>query len=256
MRDTRIQKAMADQGLCSRRAAEQIIQEGRVKLNGRPVQLGDKMDIRADILSVDGQRVFFDKKKEFYYYMLNKPRGYITTSSDDRGRKTVLDLVKDAPVRVYPVGRLDKDSEGLLLFTNDGNFANQLTHPSHQVSKLYRVTVRPNVTEEQLIALANGVYLDDGSKTLPAVVRVVTQEENRSVMEISIKEGKNRQVRRMCAAVGLEVARLRRNAIGPVKLGMLAPGKYRELKPSEVNALKAAATKAKRQTRQAETEEK
>ena len=255
MRDTRIQKAMADQGLCSRRAAEQIIQEGRVKLNGRPVQLGDKMDIRADILSVDGQRVFFDKKKEFYYYMLNKPRGYITTSSDDRGRKTVLDLVKDAPVRVYPVGRLDKDSEGLLLFTNDGNFANQLTHPSHQVSKLYRVTVRPNVTEEQLIALANGVYLDDGSKTLPAVVRVVTQEENRSVMEISIKEGKNRQVRRMCAAVGLEVARLRRNAIGPVKLGMLAPGKMRELKPSEINALKAAATKAKRNGRQAEKED-
>ena len=159
MRDTRIQKAMADQGLCSRRAAEQIIQEGRVKLNGRPVQLGDKMDIRADILSVDGQRVFFDKKKEFYYYMLNKPRGYITTSSDDRGRKTVLDLVKDAPVRVYPVGRLDKDSEGLLLFTNDGNFANQLTHPSHQVSKLYRVTVRPTVTEEQLIALANEAHL-------------------------------------------------------------------------------------------------
>lgn len=251
MRDTRIQKAMADQGLCSRRQAEQIILEGRVKLNGRPVSLGDKMDIRADVLSVDDQRVYFDKKKEYYYYMLNKPRGYITTSSDDRGRKTVLDLVKDTPTRVYPIGRLDKDSEGLLLFTNDGNFANQLTHPSHQVSKLYRVTVRPNVTEEQLIALANGVYLDDGSKTLPAIVRVVTQEENRSVMEISIKEGKNRQVRRMCAAVGLEVARLRRNAIGPVKLGMLPPGKMRELKPSEVNALKAAATKAKRTQRQA-----
>ena len=123
------------------------------------------------------------------------------------------------------------------------------------MSKLYRVTVRPNITEEQLIALANGVYLDDGSKTQPAVVRVVTQEENRSVMEISIKEGKNRQVRRMCAAVGLEVARLRRNAIGPVKLGMLAPGKMRELKPSEVNALKAAATKAKRNSRQAEKED-
>ena len=251
MGGTRIQKAMADQGLCSRRQAEQIILEGRVKLNGRPVSLGDKMDVRADVLSVDDQRVYFDKKKEYYYYMLNKPRGYITTSSDDRGRKTVLDLVKDTPTRVYPIGRLDKDSEGLLLFTNDGNFANQLTHPSHQVSKLYRVTVRPNVTEEQLIALANGVYLDDGSKTLPAVVRVVTQEENRSVMEISIKEGKNRQVRRMCAAVGLEVARLRRNAIGPVKLGMLPPGKMRELKPSEVNALKAAATKAKRTQRQA-----
>jgi len=143
MRDTRIQKAMADQGMCSRRQAEQIILEGRVKLNGRPVQLGDKMDIKADILSVDGQRVFFDRKKEYYYYMLNKPRGYITTSKDDRGRKTVLELISDTPARVYPVGRLDKDSEGLLLFTNDGNFANQLTHPSHQVSKLYRVTVRP-----------------------------------------------------------------------------------------------------------------
>ena len=238
MRDTRIQKAMADQGLCSRRAAEQIILEGRVKLNGRPVQLGDKMDIKADILSVDDQRVFFDKKKEYYYYMLNKPRGYITTSSDDRGRKTVLDLVKDAPVRVYPVGRLDKDSEGLLLFTNDGNFANQLTHPSHQVSKLYRVTVRPNVTEEQLIALANGVYLDDGSKTLPAVVRVVTQEENRSVMEISIKEGKNRQVRRMCAQAGLSVLRLKRVREGTVWLDReLKPGQYRKLTEQVIAAL-------------------
>ena len=256
MRDTRIQKAMADMGLCSRRQAEQIILEGRVKLNGRPVKLGDKMDVNADLLSVDGQTVRPPKQKEYKYYILHKPRGYITTARDDRGRKTVLDLVKDAPVRVYPVGRLDKDSEGLLLFTNDGNFANQLTHPSHQVSKLYRVTVRPTVTEEQLIALANGVYLDDGSKTLPAIVHVVTQEENRSVLEISIREGKNRQVRRMCAAVGLEVARLRRNSIGPVKLGMLPPGKYRELKPSEVNALKAAASKAKRSARQSgETEE-
>ncbi len=249
MRDTRIQKAMADQGLCSRRQAEQIILEDRVRLNGRPVSLGDKMDVRADVLTVDGQRVFFDKKKEYYYYMLNKPRGYITTSKDDRGRKTVLELMQDVPVRVYPVGRLDKDSEGLLLFTNDGNFANMLTHPSHQVSKLYRVTVRPTVTEEQLIALANGVYLDDGTKTLPAVVRVVTQEENRSVLEISIKEGKNRQVRRMCAAVGLEVARLRRNSIGSVKLGMLAPGKFRELKPSEVIALKSSASKTSRNKR-------
>lgn len=243
MRDTRIQKAMADQGLCSRRQAEQIILENRVKLNGRPVALGDKMDTKTDIISVDGQKIVIDKKKEFYYYMLNKPRGYITTSKDDRGRKTVLELMKDVPVRVYPVGRLDKDSEGLLFFTNDGDFANALTHPSHGVSKLYRVTVHPTVTEEQLVALSSGVYLDDGTKTLPAIVRVVTQEETRSVMEISIKEGKNRQIRRMCAAVGLEVARLKRSAEGAVKLGMLQPGKYRELKPSEVIALKAAASK-------------
>lgn len=243
MRDTRIQKALADQGLCSRRQAEQIIAENRVKLNGRPVTIGDKMDIRVDILSVDGQNIVIDKKKEFFYYMLNKPRGYITTSKDDRGRKTVLELMKDVPARVYPVGRLDKDSEGLLLFTNDGDFANALTHPSHGVSKLYRVTVHPSVTEEQLIALSSGVFLDDGTKTLPAIVRVVTQEESRSVMEISIKEGKNRQIRRMCAAVGLEVARLKRSAEGAVKLGMLQPGKFRELKPSEVIALKAASSR-------------
>ncbi|MEG1049639.1 MAG: pseudouridine synthase, partial [Oscillospiraceae bacterium] len=128
MRDTRIQKALADQGLCSRRQAEQIILENRVKLNGRPITLGDKMDLKTDVLSVDGQRIVIDKKREFYYYMLNKPRGYITTSKDDRGRKTVLELMKDVPVRVYPIGRLDKDSEGLLLFTNDGDFANALTH--------------------------------------------------------------------------------------------------------------------------------
>lgn len=242
MRDIRIQKVLSEQGLCSRRQAEQIIAEGRVKLNGRPVSLGDKMDLKEDILSVDGKNIFIEKKREFYYYMLNKPRGYITTSSDDRGRKTVMELMKDVPARVYPVGRLDKDSEGLLLFTNDGDFANALTHPSHQVAKLYRVTVRPNVTEEQLVALANGVYLDDGTKTLPAMIHVVTQEENRTVMEMSIKEGKNRQIRRMCAAVGLEVARLKRSSVGAVKLGMLQPGKYRELKPSEVIALKAAAS--------------
>ncbi|MEG1782566.1 MAG: pseudouridine synthase [Oscillospiraceae bacterium] len=243
MRDTRIQKVLADQGLCSRRQAEQIIAEGRVKMNGRPVKLGDKMDVREDRLTVDGNNVQIERKKEFVYYILNKPRGYITTSSDDRGRKTVMELMKDIPVRVYPVGRLDKDSEGLLLFTNDGDFANDMTHPSHQVPKMYRVTVHPKASEEQLVALTDGVYLDDGTKTLPAVIRVVADEEERTVMEMSIREGKNRQIRRMCEAVGLEVARLSRKSVGSIKLGMLAPGKYRELKPSEVIALKAGASK-------------
>lgn len=246
MRDTRIQKALADMGLCSRRQAEQIILEGRVKLNGHPVKLGDKMDMHEDILSVDGRTIRPPKKKEYKYYMLHKPRGYITTSSDDRGRKTVMELIKDIPERVYPVGRLDKDSEGLLLFTNDGALANALTHPSHQVAKMYRVTVHPAATEEQVVALANGVVLDDGTKTLPAIIRVVAEDEDRTVMEMSIKEGKNRQIRRMCRAVGLDVARLSRKSVGAVKLGMLAPGKYRELKPSEILALKAAAEKAGR----------
>ena len=246
MRDTRIQKALADMGLCSRRQAEQIILEGRVKLNGHPVKLGDKMDMHEDVLSVDGRTIRPPKKKEYKYYMLHKPRGYITTSSDDRGRKTVMELIKDIPERVYPVGRLDKDSEGLLLFTNDGALANALTHPSHLVAKMYRVTVHPAATEEQVVALANGVVLDDGTKTLPAIIRVVAEDEDRTVMEMSIKEGKNRQIRRMCRAVGLDVARLSRKSVGAVKLGMLAPGKYRELKPSEILALKAAAEKAGR----------
>ena len=246
MRDTRIQKALADMGLCSRRQAEQIILEGRVKLNGHPVKLGDKMDMHEDVLSVDGRTIRPPKKKEYKYYMLHKPRGYITTTSDDRGRKTVMELIKDIPERVYPVGRLDKDSEGLLLFTNDGALANALTHPSHQVAKMYRVTVHPAATEEQVVALANGVVLDDGTKTLPAIIRVVAEDEDRTVMEMSIKEGKNRQIRRMCRAVGLDVARLSRKSVGAVKLGMLAPGKYRELKPSEILALKAAAEKAGR----------
>lgn len=250
MKDTRIQKALADMGLCSRRQAEQIILEGIVKLNGHPVKLGDKMDMHEDVLSVDGRTIRPPKKKEYKYYMLHKPRGYITTSSDDRGRKTVMELIKDIPERVYPVGRLDKDSEGLLLFTNDGALANALTHPSHQVAKMYRVTVHPAATKEQVVALANGVVLDDGTKTLPAIIRVVAEDEDRTVMEMSIKEGKNRQIRRMCRAVGLDVARLSRKSVGAVKLGMLAPGKYRELKPSEILALEAAAEKAGRKNAQ------
>ena len=245
MASERIQKVMAQQGVCSRRAAEQLIEQGRVKINGRPVSLGDKMDPARDVLSVDGQRVYVPKRTEKYYYMLNKPRGYITTTNDERGRKTVMELMADIPVRVYPVGRLDKDSEGLLLFTNDGDFANLLTHPSHGVSKLYRVTVRPHATEEQIISLTDGVVLDDGSRTLPAVIHVVTDEPERTVLEMTIREGKNRQIRRMCESVGLDVIRLKRSALGAVKLGMLQPGQYRELTQGEVNALRAAAQKGK-----------
>lgn len=245
MRDERIQKVLAAQGVCSRRAAEQLILQGRVKLNGRPVGLGDKMDVKQDIVSVDGQRVYVPKKTEKYYYMLHKPRGFITTTSDERGRKTVMELMADVPVRVFPVGRLDKDSEGLLLFTNDGEFANLLTHPSHGVSKLYRVTVRPHATEEQIIQMTDGVTLDDGSVTQPAVIRVVTDEAERTVLEMTIREGKNRQIRRMCEAVGLDVIRLRRTALGAVKLGMLQPGQYRELTAQEVKALRTAAQRGK-----------
>ena len=249
MKDVRIQKVLSEQGVCSRRAAEQIIREGRVQLNGRPVSVGDKMDTHRDLLTVDGQRIYIPKAQEYTYLMMNKPRGFITTTSDERGRKTVMDLLADLPVRVFPIGRLDKDSEGMLLFTNDGNFANLLTHPSHGVSKLYRVTVRPHATEEQILQLTQGVQLDDGSMTQPAVIQVVADEPERTVMEMTIREGKNRQIRRMCEAVGLEVVRLRRNAMGAVKLGMLQPGRYRELTRSEINALRAAAVKGKAKAR-------
>ena len=244
MRDVRIQKVLAEQGVCSRRAAEQLIREGRVKLNGRPVTVGDKMDTLKDLLTVDGQKVYVPKKSEKYYYMMYKPRGYITTTNDERGRKTVMDLIADVPVRVYPVGRLDKDSEGLLLMTDDGAFINMLTHPSGGVGKLYRVTVNPRATEQQIIEMSSGVVLDDGVKTKPCVIHVVVDEPGRSVLEITLHEGRNRQIRRMCSAVGLQVVRLRRSAEGPVKLGMLQPGEYRELKKSEINALRNAAMKS------------
>ena len=240
MRDVRIQKVLAEQGICSRRAAEQLIREGRVKLNGRPVTVGDKMDTLKDLLTVDGQKVYVPKKSEKYYYMMYKPRGYITTTNDERGRKTVMDLIADVPVRVYPVGRLDKDSEGLLLLTNDGDFANLLTHPSHGVSKLYRVTVRPHATEEQIIALTDGVVLDDGSKTLPASIHVVTDEPERTVLEMTIREGKNRQIRRMCRQAGLAVRRLQRVREHTLTLGDLPVGQWRYLTQQELRDLEGS----------------
>ena len=244
MVEQRIQKVLSDQGICSRRAAERMIDEGRVKVNGHPVTLGDKMDPDFDKVSIDGKTVRIVRKRKYIYIMLHKPRGYITTASDELGRKTVMDLVKGVGRRVYPIGRLDKDSEGLLLMTDDGAFANLLTHPSGGVGKLYRVTVRPRASEEQIVKMTSGVVLDDGVKTAPAVIHVVTDEPNRTVLEITLHEGRNRQIRRMCESVGLEVIRLKRSAEGPVKLGMLAPGEWRELKRSEVTALRNAATKS------------
>lgn len=241
MAEQRIQKVLSDQGVCSRRAAEQMIDQGRVKVNGHPVKLGDKMDADTDKVSIDGKDVRIVRKRQYIYLMLYKPRGFITTAADELGRKTVMDLVKGVGRRVYPVGRLDKDSEGLLLLTDDGAFANLLTHPSGGVGKLYRVTVRPRATEEQIVQMSSGVVLDDGTKTLPAVIHIVTDEPGRTVMEITLHEGRNRQIRRMCEAVGLEVIRLKRSAEGAVKLGMLQPGEYRELKKSEVTALRNAA---------------
>ncbi len=238
MATTRIQKLLADAGYCSRRKAEELIRQGRVQRNGRPVGLGDKADPR-DLITVDGQKINVPKKKNLRYIMLHKPRGYVTTVSDELERRCVMDLLEGVEERVYPIGRLDRNSEGLLLLTNDGSFANGIMHPSRHVSKTYRVTVRPEITEAQLVSLADGIVLD-GKKTLPATVVVLSNEPGRVVLQMTIKEGRNRQIRRMCEAVGLEVARLRRTSIGPIKLGMLKPGAWRDLTPEELRAIRNA----------------
>lgn len=229
---------IADSGICSRRKAEQLISQGRVKINGHPVKLGDKCGFK-DLVTIDGERIYIPRKKNYIYLMMNKPRGYVTTVSDELDRRCVMDLLDGVEERVYPVGRLDRNSEGLLLFTNDGEFANSIMHPSRHVSKTYRVTVRPDISDDQLVALSEGVEID-GKKTLPASVVVKEKEQGRVVLLITIREGRNRQIRKMCEGVGLEVARLRRISIGPLKLGMLKPGTFRELTAEELRALRTA----------------
>lgn len=238
MEKVRLQKIIAESGLCSRRKAEELIERGCVKVNGRTAHIGDGATAK-DIVTVNGERLNTPKKREKHYLMLNKPRGYVTTMSDELDRRCVTELLADFPERVYPIGRLDRNSEGLLLFTNDGKFANDIMHPSRHVSKTYRVTVRPKVTEEQLAMLSAGVVID-GRRTMPASVSVLSQEQGRAVLQIVIREGRNRQIRKMCEAVGLEVARLKRTAVGPLKLGMLKPGTYRELTSEELRAIRSA----------------
>lgn len=240
--EERIQKILSQQGVCSRRAAEQMIREGRVKLNGHPAGLGDRMDSKKDVLVIDGNRIHMERRVEKLYYMLNKPRGYVTTLGDRHAKQDVGELMEGVGVRLFPVGRLDKDSEGLLLMTNDGDFANQITHPSHGVRKSYRVSVKPSANEEQLAQLAGGVRLEEGV-TAPTSVRVTSDEPDRTVFEIALEEGRNREIRRMCESVGLTVTRLKRTAVGPLRLGSLKSGEYRELQKQEVIALRGASKK-------------
>ncbi len=245
MEKIRIQKVLSDAGYCSRRKAEELIARGKVKINGHPAQIGMKIDPVKDLVSVEGENIYIPRRKKYRYLMMNKPRGYVTTVKDDQDRRCVMDLLEDIEERVYPVGRLDRNSEGLLLFTNDGTFANDLMHPSRHVTKTYRVTVRPDVTDEQALALSEGVMID-GKKTAPAVVRVLSKEDGRVVLEIVIHEGRNRQIRKMCEAVGLEVARLKRTAVGPLRLGMLKPGSVRDLTAEELKAIRNAVKKPER----------
>ncbi len=231
----RIQKILAQAGLCSRRAAEELLRDGRVTVNGRPAGLGDSADPARDRLAVDGRPVRAAEEK--VYLMLNKPRGFVSTMKDERGRRTVAQLTQGAGARVYPVGRLDYDSEGLLIMTNDGDLTLRLTHPSHEAGKTYRVSVRGDLA--RLPALSEPMVID-GYTIRPAEVHVLSRtEDGAAKLEITIHEGRNRQIRKMCAQCGLEVRRLKRVAVGKIGLDpALAPGKWRRLTPDEIVYLK------------------
>ena len=239
----RLDKIIASTGRWSRREAKALIREGRVLVEEViAASAEEKVDPERAAITVDGEDLGY---RRFTYILLNKPGGLLSATEDSR-QGTVLDLLAPELRRIglFPVGRLDKDSEGLLLMTNDGNFANTLMHPGNHIGKTYRVTVRPEVTEDQLVRLAAGVTLDDGYTTQRAQVHVLAQQPGRAVLQMTITEGKNRQIRRMCEAVGLEVARLKRTYIGPLKLGMLQPGEYRELTAGELSAIRAYMQKA------------
>jgi len=229
----RLQKVLARAGVASRRASEELIEAGRVRVNGRTAELGMRVDAAADVVEVDGTRLSL--APGLVYYLLNKPAGVVSTASDPQGRPTVVQLVPSDP-RVFPVGRLDADSEGLLLLTNDGHLANRLAHPSHGVEKEYLVHVSGQPSPGAVRRLRQGVDLDDG-RTAPARVSVVGS----GLLRITIHEGRNRQVRRMCEAVGHPVHRLVRVRIGPLRDQRLAPGHWRALTQTELRALEVAA---------------
>ena len=233
----RIQKIISARGVASRRAAEQMIQEGRVACNGVICYLGQMADPDRDMITIDGN--LLPNVEEKVYILLHKPRGYVTTLSDEKGRKNAAQLVQDCGTRVYPIGRLDMDSEGLLLFTNDGDFANLLMHPKHEVEKTYRVTVT-GFSKVGLQQLKRPVVLD-GYTIHPPKVQLLKQsqpEGDRAILLVTIHEGRNRQVRRMCAMAGMTVTRLVRIQEGELKLGDLPSGKWRYLTQEEVSALR------------------
>ena len=230
----RLQKILAYRGVCSRRKAEELLTAGRVRVNGETAHLGDSADPEIDEILLDGKAL--PSAGEYVYILLHKPRGYVTTLSDEKGRPNAAQLVADCGTRVYPVGRLDMDSEGLLLFTNDGDFANSLMHPRHEVNKTYRVTVR-GFTENGLQNLKEPVTLDGYTIRRPQV-KLLWQENGKAQLLVTIHEGRNRQVRRMCDMAGMTVTRLVRISEGSLKLGDLPSGKWRYLKPEEVAALK------------------
>lgn len=225
----RIQKILSSRGVASRRTAEQWILQGRITKNEIPCQLGDVADPQVDEIRIDGKLLPAEEKP--VYILLHKPRGFVTTLSDEKGRKTVAELVKDCPQRVYPVGRLDMDSEGLLILTSDGDFANRLMHPKHVVDKVYLVWVR-GISQENMERLKEPVVLD-GYRIRPPEVKLLHKEQ--SLLQVTIHEGRNRQIRRMCEIAGMRVIRLKRIREGHLELGDLKLGSWRYLTEDEVS---------------------
>lgn len=226
----RLQKILSDRGICSRRKAEVLILGGKVSVNGHAASLGDAADPELDEITLEGRPL--PTPGGYIYLMLNKPRGYVTTLSDEKGRPTAASLVADCGQRVYPVGRLDMDSEGLLLFTNDGSFANRAMHPSHEIEKVYQVQA-DGYTQEGFQCLHQPITLD-GYRIKPAKLRLLSEKEGTARFEITIHEGRNRQIRRMCALAGMRVRRLKRIREGALELGSLPCGKWRMLTEEEI----------------------
>ena len=237
----RLQKFIADSGLMSRRAAEEEIKNGNVSVNGHIAEIGMKINPRADVVAYRGKRINY-QKREYTYIMMNKPRGYLSSTTDDRGRKCVTDLLDGVDARVYPVGRLDLISEGMLLLTDDGELKNRLTHPSHSLPKLYRVKVGGKVSDEQYRILTSELVID-GYKIKPVDVVIAESDESGTVLKMTLTEGRNRQIRKMCAEAGLTVKRLSRISIGNLKLNNLPVGKWRMLEDAEVDYLYKATRK-------------
>ncbi len=236
MEKIRIQKFFTDCGIMSRRAAEREVAAGRVRVNGEPCEIGQKIDPNHDIIEYGGRAIKYPRTRENIYVMLNKPRGYLSAVSDDRGRRCVTELVTGCPGRIYPIGRLDMNSEGLLLLTDDGNLAHRLTHPKHEIPKIYHVTLRGEAQDSALAALAGQTELD-GYRLAPVGVGLLFRGGGETIIEMTLYEGRNRQIRKMCEAAGLVLTRLCRVAIGELKLSSLPPGRWRVLSENEVDYL-------------------
>ena len=243
MEKIRLQKFIADAGVMSRRAAEEEIRRGNVAVNGHVAEIGQSIDPRADLVTVKGKKIAYSKK-EYTYIMMNKPRGYLSSTSDDRGRKCITDLLVGVKARVYPVGRLDLISEGMILLTDDGELKNLLTHPATSLPKVYRVKVGEEVGETEYEILTSELEID-GYKIKPVEVAVGAADESGTVLKMTLVEGRNRQIRKMCEAAGLTVKRLSRVSIGDLKLDGLPVGKWRYLDDGEIEYLKKATKRNK-----------